>query len=383
MTTISYGVFALIHLVIAVWAARIAITQKSWGAGAITLAALSLAYDNAMLGSGAIIGAGDTLLQLNLVRYILHAVSTPLLILSGLALARNASVHWAWRRGMTLLAVITAISFIAYDLSTYLGSTYVLASEGAMRYVIDPPHHGPPLAPITTMTFLIAFGIAHYIEHRSWWLLAGALAMFSASAMQLGIIENFGEIALMVALIAASRHFPKISKSQYLERVANVDPTVREHLANEQRARKRKLAIWNRGLAWTIFISLTIDTIAVYGPALGIQWDRWVHLTFSNIYILLFFVHAVASLYFFGIPRLHQHIRVYHVYIGYGVFLFTMVSQSLIGVEPIHIITYVINWIFIGAHILLSFRFMLQRVRRAQVDPMLEMTVSPHLRNQA
>jgi hypothetical protein len=43
-------------------------------------------------------------------------------------------------------------------------------------------------------------------------------------------------------------------------------------------------------------------------------------------------------------------------------------------------ITYVINWAFIAAHIILSFRFMLQRVRRTNVDPMLELTVSPHLR---
>jgi hypothetical protein len=85
-------------------------------------------------------------------------------------------------------------------------------------------------------------------------------------------------------------------------------------------------------------------------------------------------------LYFYGIPRLRANIRAIHVYIGYGVFIFTMVSQSLIGMEPIHMITYVINWAFIAAHIVLSFRFMLQRVRRTNVDPMLELTVSPHLR---
>ena len=69
-----------------------------------------------------------------------------------------------------------------------------------------------------------------------------------------------------------------------------------------------------------------------------------------------------------------------HVYIGYGVFIFTMVSQSVIGMEPLHMITYIINWAFIAAHIVLSFRFMLQRVRKSQVDPMLELTVSKRLR---
>ena len=107
------------------------------------------------------------------------------------------------------------------------------------------------------------------------------------------------------------------------------------------------------------------------------------HIYASNIYLMFFFVHAVASLYFYGIPKLHAHIRTAHVYIGYGVFIFTMVSQSLIGVEPIHMITYVIKWGFIAAHIVLSFRFMLQRVRKGHVDPMLEMTVSKRLRGSA
>jgi hypothetical protein len=48
--------------------------------------------------------------------------------------------------------------------------------------------------------------------------------------------------------------------------------------------------------------------------------------------------------------------------------------------EPLHMITYIINWAFIAAHIVLSFRFMLQRVRKSQVDPMLELTVSKRLR---
>lgn len=380
MSQLLYGIAALVHVLIGLWAVRVALQQRSMSVWLIVIAALSLAYDNAILATGTLIGAGELLLQLNLGRYVLHAVSTPLLMLAGLALTRNAGVHWAWRRGIAVMTWLTVLGFIAYDTMSYLGSSYVMASEGVMRYVIDPPHHGPPLAPITTMSFLIAFGIAHYIEHRSWWVLAGALTMFGASAFQLGVIANIGEIALMVALVASSQRFPSITKSAYVAAVAAMQGSVREALAGEQRARKRQVAIGNRALAWVIFVSLTIDTIAVYGPSIGIVWDRWVHLTFSNIYILLFFVHAVASLYFYGVPRLQSHIRVVHIYIGYGVFLFTMVSQSLIGVEPIHIITYVINWVFIGAHILLSFRFMLQRVRRQQLDPMLEMTVSPHLR---
>ncbi|MFZ9857903.1 MAG: hypothetical protein ACO3F2_06170 [Roseiflexaceae bacterium] len=380
MESLFYGAFAVINVVITINLIRLAIQQKSLGLGFAAMAGFGLAYDNAIIGSGSLIGAGDTLMQLNIGRYLIHAITTPLLILTGLVLARNASIGWSWRRSIAVITGVTVIGFIAYDSNTYLSNGYVLAPEGMLRYVLNVDHNGPPLAPITTMSFMIAFGIGLYIQERSWWLLAGALAMFMAAAMQLGIFANIGEILLMVSVLLTARAFPKLSHAGYQAAIAAVPAEERNQLAEAQRGRKRKMAIGNRTLAWVIFFSLAIDTVAYYQEALGLQIDSWVHLTFSNIYIMLFFIHAVASLYFYGIPKLRSHIRVVHVYIGYGVFVFTMVSQSLIGMEPIHMITYLINWGFIIAHIVLSIRFMLQRVRRQQLDPMLELTVSPHLR---
>ena len=90
---------------------------------------------------------------------------------------------------------------------------------------------------------------------------------------------------------------------------------------------------------------------------------------------MLFFIHAVASFYFYGIPKIRANIRVVHVYIGYMVFVFTMISQSLLRIEPIHMITYAIMWLFIGAHLILSTRFMLKRVMKQRQDPMLDIAI--------
>lgn len=386
-----YVIFAVAHLAIGGLVIQAAAKQKSLGLWLLALVSIGLAYDNAILGIGALIGAGDTLLQLNIVRFAIHAIATPLMMIAGLTLARNASVNWTWRRSMSIFVYVTTLSCIVYGANEYLtGAAFKIADSGVMRYVLAESH-GPPLGAITTMTFLIAFGIALYIQERSWWLLAGALTMFASATFQLGIIENIGEVLLMVSFLATAQKFTYINRAGYLAAVAAMNPEDRATQAEAQRGRKRKSAIWNRGLAWVIFVSLTVDTIAYYGSNLNdkaiyaaaklAQSGAYVtHLYASNIYLMLFFVHAVASLYFYGIPRLRANIRAIHVYIGYGVFIFTMVSQSLIGMEPIHMITYVINWAFIAAHIVLSFRFMLQRVRRANVDPMLELTVSPHLR---
>jgi len=240
-----------------------------------------------------------------------------------------------------------------YGIYEYLGGAqYIVSTGSALRYVLAE-QSSLPLAAITTMTYMIAFGIALYITQKSWWLLAGALVMFMAASMLLSLIANLGVVLLIGSLLLTARSFPKISFATYQANQTSLSDTERATLAEEQRARKRTSAIWNRGLAWVIFVTLTVDTICYYGPGFD---NREIYAAaktamssvyLTNIYasniFLMFFLHAVASLYFYGIPKLHAHIRTVHVYIGYGVFIFTMVSQSLIGVEPIHMITYVIT----------------------------------------
>jgi hypothetical protein len=55
-----------------------------------------------------------------------------------------------------------------------------------------------------------------------------------------------------------------------------------------------------------------------------------------------------------------------------------MISQS-VRAEPLHIITYLINWVFIGAHVALGTRFMLKRMMRQKQDPLLDFAVGKKL----
>ena len=77
----------------------------------------------------------------------------------------------------------------------------------------------------------------------------------------------------------------------------------------------------------------------------------------SLMFIPLFFAHSLFSVYLFGFPKFKRQIRVVHHYIGYVLFVFTLVSNSLIGLEPYHVIAYFIMWAFLIAHISLSIRF--------------------------
>ena len=137
-------------------------------------------------------------------------------------------------------------------------------------------------------------------------------------------------------------------------------------------ARKKKFAVWNRKLAWITLFILVVMNISVYADYY--QWVTWLKLIgiiTSAIFTLLLLIHSGFSVYLFGFPKFKWKIRVVHIYIGYFLFVFTFLSQSIIGFEPYHIIAYTLNWIFVVAHVALSIRFAIKRNVKKQPVPEL------------
>lgn len=380
MVTAAYLVYALAQLALLVMVVRLLLRDRHWTYAVLTVNVAGLVYDNLILGFGAQIGAGATLMALNYPRFVIHALTTPLLGMIGLYLARNAAVEWAW--GRRALISFWALSLAALAWSAYTDLALLrleLVSEGALRYR-NAGVSGPPLPAITAMVLLMFAGMGVIIRTRSAWLFTGALVMFSAAAFaaSIGLVANLGEIVLVAGLVVTGMRFQRLGQEEFARRQRVLTRAERERLAEEQRGRKRRLAVANRWMAWVMAPVLLVGTLAYYRDAIGLGGilNEAIDQGFNNLFIMLFFVHATASFYFYGVPRPRMSIRVFHVYIGYAVFLFTMVSQSLLGVEPIHIITYVVNWVFIVAHLALSLRFMVKRVTRQRQDPMLEIAIS-------
>jgi hypothetical protein len=137
-------------------------------------------------------------------------------------------------------------------------------------------------------------------------------------------------------------------------------------------SRKQLIARWNRRLGWITFPTLVVGTILYYAPRLG-WWDipRWPGDLVSGLFPLLFLLHSLCSVYLFGFPKFRTNIRIVHIYIGYVVFVLVLTSQSLIGLEPWHNITYALMWLFVLLHVSLSTRFALQRNKQTVRDPQL------------
>mgnify|MGYP001334063586 FL=1 len=136
--------------------------------------------------------------------------------------------------------------------------------------------------------------------------------------------------------------------------------------------RKKQIAVWNRRLAWVTFPLFLISTISTYLYSTKTYPEIVDVAIYSSIvFILCFFAHTIFGVYLFGFPKFKWQIRVVHIYIGYLLFIFTLLSQAIIGVEPYHNIAYGLMWLFLIAHVSLSFRFMLKRNVKKNVEPSL------------
>ena len=159
MVTIAYFVYSALQLALFVFALRIFIKQRRAVDLFLCLSAGGLVLDNAIVGSGRFIGEGPMLMSVNTVRFVLHALTTPLLAITGLAYARNALVEWTWTRKAQVTYCVIALLAICYGV---YADVFALRLEPAMfaetiRYV-NVGVKGPPLAAITTMTLLIFLG---------------------------------------------------------------------------------------------------------------------------------------------------------------------------------------------------------------------------------
>jgi hypothetical protein len=375
--------YALIHFILLQRVFALYRREGHWVQLLLLISISGLAYDNLIVGIGQWIGAGDLLMNLNYPRFVLHALTTPLLGMIGLTAARNGLTDWAWGKRGTISFWIISLSALSWAIYADLwGLQLVVNNElGLVRYS-GAGESGPPLASITPMTLLMFTGIGLWVRDRWSWLFLGSLVMFSAAAFAsgLGLVANLGEILMMVSVIATLAKYPTLSRAEYEARRQRMPEAERLRQLEEQRARKRRMASLNRNLSWGIALVLAIGTLAYYGPDWGLNFfPAWVDPFFNNLFLILFFVHTTASFYFYGVPKPRLNIRVVHIYIGYGVFIFTMVSQSVIGMEPLHLITYVVNWAFIAMHLALGLRFLMRRLLQKPVEPLLEVTVSKRL----
>lgn len=201
-----HGALAAAHLAVVVGVLR---GRQVPGARLVAVVAALLVVDNAVLAVGALVGEGPTLRGLNLVRFVGHALLTPLLVVTARALTAGSGVRRAGlpaaRRAALAVTALLVVAAVATDLR---GLELVPITEGGILRYHDPTG-GPPVAAILTLVLVIVLAVPLGRAGGGWGLLAGAIAMLVASGIDPlvpgPIVGNAGEAALLLGLGAAVR----------------------------------------------------------------------------------------------------------------------------------------------------------------------------------
>ena len=177
------------------------------------------AYDNIVLFAGSLLEPGDLLLYLNKIRFFIHYLFLPLLIVVGVDLANRARAVWATSMIKRLSWVLAIFLGILDVIRRYVGATFKAEYfAGITRY------YSPNVLPIITIAvsfFMVLIGIGILIRSRGQlpWLFIGTLIAFLGNGLP---TSNFGtlpaslsEFVMILSLLVTERDVSVSPKSLF------------------------------------------------------------------------------------------------------------------------------------------------------------------------
>lgn len=167
---------------------------------------LGVAYDSAVVGLGAALGAGPLLHALSVPRFVVHALLTPLLILWA---ADRIDAGPRVRRAAAALTVLA----VAWGVLSELPHLHLVPKSFADTLRYAPEHAVPPVPAIVVSVVLLAAGIIVWRREGRSTILTGTVVLFLASAAAVSVppLGNAGEAAMLLGLVAAE--LPKRSRT--------------------------------------------------------------------------------------------------------------------------------------------------------------------------
>lgn len=184
----------------------------------LMLVTFGLVYDNSVLALGSIIGEGSFLRGLNLMRYWIHALVTPALILFSLASVSETGINWLKGRVAFISANLLTVAMIITEM---LQNTVGIAIEPAQKYGVlsyEPAvSKDPPIMIIGVSIVMLLAGLILWKKLKWKWMAIGVLVMGIGSAVPLPLkseaATNGFELVLLISLWATKAFLDKKSAS--------------------------------------------------------------------------------------------------------------------------------------------------------------------------
>lgn len=210
-----YGLYSLFYLFLFLWGLKLSINNRLFSLqNVLLLVTLGLFYDNSVLAIGSLIGEGNLLQGFNLLRYWIHAIITPTLILFSWSAARNVGVDWLDTKAAFVTSALLTASLIAWELAN---NTIGIVIEPTRKYGVvsyEPAQTpGPPVMVIGVSVILLLAGLILWKKVKWKWMAIGVITMSIGSAVSFPVnseaIVNGFELMLMFSLWATKAFLDK------------------------------------------------------------------------------------------------------------------------------------------------------------------------------
>ncbi|WP_066296180.1 hypothetical protein [Bacillus sp. FJAT-29937] len=215
MDTVIYSLLTISYLILFILGSLLTKGQSWTDIGnVLMMVILALLYDNGILALGKYMGEGDLLRALNLARYYLHALITPLLVLFAWHTLVKANLKWAKKGIVPWLAVLLTICLIIVEFVTVVrGITLEPTMKyGVLSYKNVGAGDGPPVMIIGVSIVLVVTSIMIWMKQKWPWYFIGTLIMSFAPMihfLKTAALHNIAEFILILALLATKAYQDK------------------------------------------------------------------------------------------------------------------------------------------------------------------------------
>jgi hypothetical protein len=231
MLSFIFLTYAAIHLTIWIWGWKLwTETGRPVALLLVLVGGTLLFYDNFRIGIGRFIGQGDLLYAMSVPAFAWHWSMLPLLVVAAGSVARLAGLPWARHKLVMGAFCLVAVALSAHDIPKIFSmELYPTCLDDTVRYsttskesqlcsptdLVVTRGADAAIVAIITNVFVLAVGIALWIQRRWPWLAIGSGLMFIAAGgfarHKYGLpIANFGEICITLGLIVTSAHFGRL-----------------------------------------------------------------------------------------------------------------------------------------------------------------------------
>lgn len=227
-----YSILVISYIILFIWGIFLIRSERKIKRGnrydetvVILFVIFGLLYDNIIILFGSTIGEGSTLQFLSYIRFWMHALITPTLILFIWRISEQLNINFATKLWSKILAYLLTIGLVIYELIMSVFPLKLKATYEHSLLQYEPVANQQPIMVIVITAVLALIGIILIVKFRVYSLFVGTLLITLGALFAIpfgNAIMNLFELFLLISLLITKNYQIKFCRKIISLRTRNV-----------------------------------------------------------------------------------------------------------------------------------------------------------------